>query len=214
MAYKKEIKICECCGVSFYGIKTRKYCGYKCSKKVREKKILKICETCGKEYYVQLYRKYDNKYCSASCKAKKQSSDTIEIKCTNCQKSFKRKSHKISKTNNFCCHKCSAEYNSGKNHYEWKQDRCSANYKNALKKWSLQIKENAKYICKECGESDKDCLQSHHIKHKSSHPELSLDLTNGICLCMKCHLEKHKDDKKSYRLIKSSLNKYLKTKSN
>lgn len=31
MGYKKEEKICECCGKKFFGIKTRKYCSQDCS---------------------------------------------------------------------------------------------------------------------------------------------------------------------------------------
>ena len=58
----------------------------------------------------------------------------------------------------------------------------------ALQAWSNAIKirdKNKCQICKLEGEI------SHHILHKSKHPELSLNLNNGITLCIKHHKEVH-----------------------
>jgi len=58
-----------------------------------------------------------------------------------------------------------------------------------LQLWSRQIRERDEHTCQECGVIER--LHAHHIKPKSKHPELALDLDNGITLCVDCHEKKH-----------------------
>jgi hypothetical protein len=59
-----------------------------------------------------------------------------------------------------------------------------------LKAWSIQIKKRDQYSCRYCGSSDK--LHAHHILSKIKHPELALNLDNGLTLCSACHIEEHR----------------------
>lgn len=43
--------------------------------------------------------------------------------------------------------------------------------------------------CIHCGRMED--LHAHHIKPKWSHPELKLDLENGVALCYRCHKAEH-----------------------
>lgn len=203
--YKNVEKECEHCKKSYLGSKNRKYCGYDCAKAARRKRINLTCQTCKKEFEVQEWNN-DAKFCSYECKNKSQSSEVVDIQCNNCQKIFKRKTHKIGK-HNFCCKKCHDKFNIGSNHYEWKEHLHNKNLKLALKQWALKIKERDGYICQLCGENDRNILEAHHMKHKSKFPELQFDFNNGITLCLKCHALQHTDDPKSLRLINYKIDK-------
>lgn len=63
----------------------------------------------------------------------------------------------------------------------------ASQYKFALKAWSKLIQKRDK-VCQICGNVAED---SHHIFYKSLYPELSLNLNNGIALCLDCHYETH-----------------------
>lgn len=57
-----------------------------------------------------------------------------------------------------------------------------------LTEWARDIK-NRDGKCMHCG-SIMD-LHAHHIKQKSTHPDLLLNLDNGITLCYRCHKAEH-----------------------
>lgn len=205
MGYKKEEKICECCGKKFFGIKTRKYCSQDCSHNARKRQKEIVCSECGKHFMVQEYR--DAKFCSQQCKIKNQTSESITVSCTNCGKEFERKSYKIGE-NNFCCKECADEYNKGKNHYEWKEYLHIEGRKDAFRKWGRAVKARDSYICQQCGNSDKSILHAHHVIPKSTNRDLEFDESNGITLCAYCHYKAHDGDEKAQRLIKESINIY------
>ena len=57
-----------------------------------------------------------------------------------------------------------------------------------LSDWSAQVKgRDGK--CRNCGTVED--LHAHHIKPKATHPELILDVANGITLCYRCHKREH-----------------------
>ena len=62
----------------------------------------------------------------------------------------------------------------------------------ALELWSLSVRKRDNNKCQICGNT-KD-LNAHHIIHKIKYPQLSLNLNNGITLCIDCHYQVH--DKK------------------
>lgn len=63
-------------------------------------------------------------------------------------------------------------------------------YSWALQSWSKTIRKINGNYCAICGSTHK--LNSHHIFYKSQHPELSLNINNGIPLCKEHHLEVHR----------------------
>ena len=61
-------------------------------------------------------------------------------------------------------------------------------YKFALMSWSVTIKSHYNNQCQVC---PSQAEISHHIIHKAKYPALSLNVSNGIALCKKCHNECH-----------------------
>lgn len=58
-----------------------------------------------------------------------------------------------------------------------------------LYKIGLKLSKIDNFMCKNCSSTEN--LNSHHIQPKAEFPELSLDLNNGITLCLDCHSEIH-----------------------
>ena len=55
-------------------------------------------------------------------------------------------------------------------------------------RWSRYIKVRDQLTCMMCGvKPGAGRLESHHIYPKSLYPAKELELSNGICLCLKCH---------------------------
>lgn len=214
MPYCKESYTCSSCLVCNKEFKhipsdKRKYCGYGCSKKARESKKTLKCNICNKEYIVQSHRQ--SKYCSKVCKIKSHSSKIITISCSNCNKNFEIKEHLAGRGKNgrsFCSKKCATDFNSGKNHYEWKENLHDKHLKLALTQWGKKIKERDEYTCQLCRDTNRGVLEAHHIKQRSRFPEYQFDFNNGITLCLECHSLQHLNDLKTYRLIKYKIEKY------
>ncbi len=62
-------------------------------------------------------------------------------------------------------------------------------YKSVLIAWSKLVRNRDNNSCLQCG---KPSNVSHHIIFKKTMPELSLNLNNGIALCIPCHKEIHR----------------------
>lgn len=60
-----------------------------------------------------------------------------------------------------------------------------------IKGWARYIKKMSEYKCIKCGLQAKYCMTAHHIKPVATHPELSLDPNNGVCMCWNCHKAMH-----------------------
>jgi len=58
------------------------------------------------------------------------------------------------------------------------------------KLWRKSVLERDSYACQDCGKRE-GRLVVHHIKMFQSFPELWLDLSNGVVLCLSCHRHKH-----------------------
>lgn len=76
----------------------------------------------------------------------------------------------------------------GRNHYHWVGgDR---------RYWKRAVMERDNYTCRECGFSDMEIMEVHHIKPVCLNPELKNDPANLITLCPNCHRRKTLRDKK------------------
>lgn len=71
------------------------------------------------------------------------------------------------------------------------------------KRWREAVFTRDQHSCQDCGEKSRVgravYLNAHHIKPFATHPELRLDVSNGITLCKSCHDKKPKG-KKVYEL--------------
>lgn len=52
--------------------------------------------------------------------------------------------------------------------------------------WARKIKSFYHHECQICG-AENVYLESHHLNCYSKYPEERLDLSNGTCLCKRCH---------------------------
>ena len=88
--------------------------------------------------------------------------------------------------------------NGGKNNAMYKEDlseehRIKTRGIFGYKKWSRQVRERDNYTCQVCGLHTKEPnkLHAHHLESYDTHPELRLELSNGITLCSYCHNSFH-----------------------
>lgn len=83
----------------------------------------------------------------------------------------------------------------GGNHPNWKggisSERRRFNASKEAKKWRISVFERDGFKCKICEKVGGE-LNAHHIKQYAFHPELRLDIDNGITLCKECHILIHK----------------------
>jgi 5-methylcytosine-specific restriction endonuclease McrA len=171
----------------------------------------RICCLCGvriihrpKEKYFQ-YKK--RKYCSIKCKMKalakmatgKKAHNNIQVpkECIFCH-NVKRVAPCL-KDRPFCSRICMAKWMSenkrGKNHWHWMGGITEKPSRDVLypgyKEWRKQVYMREGFKCVLCGNSKSGELQAHHIKPRATYKELILDISNGICVCKKCHKEIH-----------------------
>lgn len=59
--------------------------------------------------------------------------------------------------------------------------------------WRKAVFQRDQYTCQDCGESGRN-LNAHHIKRRSEHPDLELQIWNGVTLCRACHAARHKGE--------------------
>lgn len=72
-----------------------------------------------------------------------------------------------------------------------KEEREQGRLQDGYNEWVKQIKKSANYTCDCC--SKHGCvLHSHHLDGYHWCIERRLDITNGVCLCEKCHKKFHK----------------------
>lgn len=115
-----------------------------------------------------------------------------ERKCLTCGNTFLAKTSR----DKYCSRDCydkDRHMPKGENHWNWKggisllnDNRDSAEYK----KWRNDVYQKDNFKCVNCGSKDK--INAHHIKSWKNYPELRYEVSNGITLCEKCHIDYHK----------------------
>lgn len=84
----------------------------------------------------------------------------------------------------------SGENNPSYNFNLTEEDRSRTRHIDGYKEWNYKVKEEANFTCDIC--SIRGCkLHSHHLESYNSNKELRTELSNGVCLCDKCHKEFH-----------------------
>lgn len=66
-----------------------------------------------------------------------------------------------------------------------KHDRNSTEYK----QWRIEVFTRDGFKCTNCGTAND--IQAHHIKHWKDNKRERYEVSNGLTLCRKCHLEAH-----------------------
>jgi 5-methylcytosine-specific restriction endonuclease McrA len=131
-----------------------------------------------------------NKYWKASS-----NKNGRDVPCSTCGKLVYRKKYLLEKFKVFFCSwKCEKEYQSltrktSVNKEAWRSRR-------EYKLWRKYILLRDNGVCRMCGSSNK--LVAHHIIEAEFVPDLKFDISNGITLCKKCHIEIHKDKSPNY----------------
>lgn len=100
---------------------------------------------------------------------------------------------KLSSRSAVRCVKCAGAYNSGENHYAWNGGPSSEiqaiRTSQAYKDWRKAVYRRDWFACQmpACANPKKN-IEAHHIHRVADHPELILEVNNGLTLCEECHL--------------------------
>ena len=150
----------------------------------RRSRVALECVTCGLDYETHTYRQETSKFCSKKCW-----SIRSHRKCAACGVLFGSVGH-YGKT--YCSKKCSHAVMVGPNHPQWKDgkslERNRGRQSGPLMRWKKAVKLRD-IVCVKCG--DDNYLHAHHIKSYAAHPELSIEISNGLTLCELCHSIEH-----------------------
>lgn len=95
------------------------------------------------------------------------------------------------------CVVCKNKFYRGSNHHSWKANKSPDSHANALRcnieyrEWRKAVYERDNYTCKICGIRGGK-LHAHHLNSFTAFPDLRYDLANGVTLCVKHHMEFHR----------------------
>jgi uncharacterized protein YlzI (FlbEa/FlbD family) len=137
------------------------------------------------------------KFCSNNCKIFYLNIRNNPAKKSEVRKKMSENAKKrgVSHMNTIEARKKLSQSITGKNHWNWKGgitsiNRLRRNCKE-YKLWRKSVFKRDNYTCQECflrsGNGKSVVLNAHHIKPFSLFPELRLDLSNGVTLCLDCH---------------------------
>ncbi len=59
--------------------------------------------------------------------------------------------------------------------------------------WTKKVLKRDNYLCMGCGQKAQIV---HHPKSREKYPELIIEMSNGVSLCRKCHINIHRKDLK------------------
>lgn len=123
----------------------------------------------------------------------------IVITCHLCGKETSIKRYRKSRARlNFCSSYCHNKYQSINRK---STDMVLLRNSDEYRAWRKLIFERDSYTCKMCGEIARQ-IQAHHIFPVRDYPDLTLDINNGITLCVICH---KKINRKEYEFIPTLL---------
>lgn len=149
----------------------------------------------------------------------------IKLKCTHCGKEY-YKERGSDKRSRFCSRACRAKFHhSGEKHWKWKGGISSI--KDKLKSsepymaWRLKVFQRDWFTCKLCGYRGKKSkahgdktsdIHAHHIEPIRDNYDNSINVENGITLCVPCHRLTYGKENKFAMVFKEILNDYMKNK--
>jgi len=183
---------CIVCGSLTYRDKKKITAATKtyCSKTCQNRRLQVACLGCGA--VVDKPLSANPKFCSKKCADSSEYSKAVRSEMT--KKSWsdegKRERYLQGIKNRSASQKwlSSAHFQKGEKHPRWKGGR-RRNSRYDVKQWRNAVFTRDAYTCQECFQPG--ILNAHHIKSWADNPDLRLDVSNGITLCMTCHAVKH-----------------------
>lgn len=193
-------RICTVCGKEYQSYnKTRKYCSWHCAG-LSDANIEKLriichipkqhrqrigrnckCKACGQQFFSIQRRNYCIRCATYGTKSNRV--------CVICGQQFK--SSAPQKTCSVKCHSVlKSELQRGEKSHRWQGGKTLATsiFRGSLeyKNWRSAVFQRDDYTCQLCHDRGGK-LSAHHIRLFSQHPELALEVANGITLCWQCH---------------------------
>lgn len=167
------------------------------------------CAVCGNivERHRYLLNERDNFFCSKECFRKFRFDHRIgigarggalSVKCHTCGREFIKERNQVEgRKYNFCDRKCWAAWRrsgawSKENSPTYKPELTDeerywrSHIEPTLGTWVRNVKIRDNMTCHVCGAKNKYMI-AHHINSWNKFKELRVDLSNGVCLCKKCH---------------------------
>lgn len=190
------IKQCAQCGkeikVSPSKNSAHNFCCRECYNQFHSKNTKECkCETCGK-IFKSNQKDNANRFCCRKCYNKWHNIKNKERTCPTCGKIFSAKSSE-DKYCSVACHLYILHQTiKGENHPNWKGGVSKENDRrdnNDYKNWRQQVYQRDNYKCIKCGGKEK--INAHHLYSWKYYPDLRYEVSNGITLCEKCHIELH-----------------------
>lgn len=203
--YKKE---CVYCGVQYETFqKNSRYCSRPCSHLGRKEGVAVNCSNCESEINLIPSRVRNRNFCDNKCHGewtsknitgkKHHNYNTLIKKCFICSKDIERIQYKVENHNRFyCSSKCKSVGNTRENHPRWNkelsvEDRITGRKYPEYYAWRDSVFERDNHTCVKCKDDTGGNLNAHHILNYTEHKNKRLDLSNGITLCKKCHVNFH-----------------------
>lgn len=161
------------------------------------------CEVCGKRETVTKSRAAAYRCCSYKCIGEvrrklvgelhpRWTGGEREKTCQHCGAAFSiREGQPITtfKAQKFCSKACADAGGhrwKGTEHPNYRSNARRRNRGDGHAKWARAVISRDHATCRHCGAQGVE-LHAHHVKSYRDHPELRLDVSNGITLCYRCH---------------------------
>lgn len=207
---KKYQKTCKMCGKKFKARDIEQtFCSNKCSGKSKRNRVKVKCAYCGEYIEVKksLLNANNTHYCNQDCRTEhlkeimkgnnNPNYNRVEYRCDGCGKIIKVIPYKIKEQkyifcSNDCYKKNIGKFFSGDKNGNWnsgltKEERFKLRRYPEYYKWREAVYKRDDYTCQYCGDNKGGNLNAHHIYNYMEHPNLRLDLDNGVTLCNECH---------------------------
>lgn len=186
------------------------YCSNDCKALAQMRGERKTCPSCRESFYASAgnMKRGADKFCSMKC-ARVPIKTLQQRTCQQCGIVFEIQAGRIRRGDGkFCSDPCFRQayspggvaYKTGADHPGWKGGRKNRPYGADDHNWRRAVFTRDDFRCRRCGKRSGD-LHAHHIKPWKTHPDLRLDVNNGITLHEECHRLTHREMRRAARVI-------------